>query len=109
MWVSRFEWPNADQATCKATIDDVMQTLAVNNFNAVFMQIRGQADVLYPSPYEVWSPLIGGTDPGWDPLAYMINAAHANGNGINTLIGSDPVKPFGGAAFHDCAVWLRKA
>lgn len=79
MWVSRFEWPNADQATCKATIDDVMQTLAANNFNAVFMQIRGQADVLYPSPYEVWSPLIGGTDPGWDPLAYMINAAHANG------------------------------
>ena len=37
------------------------------------------------------------------------NSAHRNGNGINTLIGSDPVPPFGGAAFHDCAVWLRKA
>ena len=37
------------------------------------------------------------------------NRAHRNGNGINTLIGSDPVRPFGGAAFHDCAVWLRPA
>lgn len=36
------------------------------------------------------------------------NAAHRNGAGINTLIGSDPVKPFGGAAFHDTSVWLRK-
>jgi anaerobic selenocysteine-containing dehydrogenase len=35
------------------------------------------------------------------------NHAHDNSNGINTLIGSDPVKPFGGAAFHDCTVWLR--
>lgn len=37
------------------------------------------------------------------------NRAHENGNGINTLIGSAPIPPFGGAAFHDCAVWLRKA
>ena len=36
------------------------------------------------------------------------NKAHANGKGINTLIGSDPIKPFGGVAFHDAAVWLRK-
>jgi len=35
------------------------------------------------------------------------NSAHAGGRGINTLIGSDPVRPFGGAAFHDCAVWVR--
>jgi len=37
------------------------------------------------------------------------NSAHAEGTGINTLIGSDPVRPFGGAAFHDCAVWIRPA
>ena len=33
--------------------------------------------------------------------------AHRKGRGINTLIGSDPVRPFGGAAFHDAAVWVR--
>ncbi len=36
------------------------------------------------------------------------NKAHREGRGINTLIGSDPAPPFGGAAFHDCAVAIRK-
>jgi anaerobic selenocysteine-containing dehydrogenase len=35
------------------------------------------------------------------------NSAHAGGRGINTLIGSDPVKPFGGVGFHDAAVWIK--
>ena len=35
------------------------------------------------------------------------NKSHADNNGINTLVGSDPVPPFGGAAFHDCAVWVK--
>ncbi len=35
------------------------------------------------------------------------NKAHGEGRGINTLIGADPAPPFGGAAFHDCAVWMR--
>ncbi|HOW71081.1 MAG TPA: family 10 glycosylhydrolase [Phycisphaerae bacterium] len=79
MWVSRFEWPDTDPATCKATIDAVMENLKANNFNAVFFQIRGQCDTLYPSPEEVWSLLVGGADPGWNPLAYALSAAHANG------------------------------
>jgi anaerobic selenocysteine-containing dehydrogenase len=37
------------------------------------------------------------------------NSAYADGRGINTLTGADPVAPFGGAAFHDNKVWLRKA
>lgn len=37
------------------------------------------------------------------------NGAHDGGAGINTLIGADQVAPFGGAAFHDSKVWLRKA
>ncbi|MEQ1900312.1 MAG: molybdopterin-dependent oxidoreductase [Devosia sp.] len=36
------------------------------------------------------------------------NSSHAGGQGINTLIGSDQVPPFGGAAFHDAAVWVRR-
>jgi uncharacterized lipoprotein YddW (UPF0748 family) len=41
--------------------------------------------VLYPSPYEPWSPLIApsmpppGSSIGWDPMAYAINSAHAHG------------------------------
>jgi anaerobic selenocysteine-containing dehydrogenase len=37
------------------------------------------------------------------------NHAHINGRGINTLTGAEPVAPYGGAAFHDNKVWVRKA
>jgi anaerobic selenocysteine-containing dehydrogenase len=37
------------------------------------------------------------------------NSAYADGRGINTLTGADPVAPFGGAAFHDNKVWVRQA
>jgi anaerobic selenocysteine-containing dehydrogenase len=37
------------------------------------------------------------------------NAAFADGNGINTLTGADPVAPYGGAAFHDNRVWIEAA
>ncbi|MGB9690831.1 MAG: family 10 glycosylhydrolase [Candidatus Sumerlaeaceae bacterium] len=79
MWVSRFEWPSADPATAKANVDNIMQTLAANGFNAVLFQVRGQCDVHYPSPYEPWASTYGWTDPGWDPLAYAIQSAHARG------------------------------
>jgi anaerobic selenocysteine-containing dehydrogenase len=37
------------------------------------------------------------------------NRAHIGGHGINTLTGAESVAPFGGAAFHDNKVWVRKA
>jgi anaerobic selenocysteine-containing dehydrogenase len=37
------------------------------------------------------------------------NSAYADGCGINTLTGADSVAPYGGAAFHDNKVWLRRA
>lgn len=37
------------------------------------------------------------------------NEAYPDGKGINTLTGADAVAPYGGAAFHDIAIWVRKA
>ncbi|MCW5720527.1 MAG: molybdopterin-dependent oxidoreductase, partial [Devosia sp.] len=37
------------------------------------------------------------------------NSAHRGRNGINALTNSAPVPPFGGAAFHDAAVWIRRS
>jgi anaerobic selenocysteine-containing dehydrogenase len=37
------------------------------------------------------------------------NKAHIGGLGINMLTGAEAVAPFGGAAFHDNKVWVRKA
>lgn len=36
------------------------------------------------------------------------NSAFEQGEGINVLTGADPVAPYGGAAFHDTKVWVRK-
>jgi anaerobic selenocysteine-containing dehydrogenase len=37
------------------------------------------------------------------------NSAYPDGKGINTLTSSESVAPFGGAAFHDNKVWVRRA
>ena len=37
------------------------------------------------------------------------NSAFEDGKGINTLTSDHSPAPYGGAAFHDNAVWLRKA
>ncbi len=37
------------------------------------------------------------------------NDAFEDGRGINTLTSADPVAPYGGAAFHDTAVWVKVA
>ena len=46
--------------------------------NAVVVQIKPTADAFYPSNYG-WSEYITGTqgkDPGYDPLAFMIEETH---------------------------------
>lgn len=43
------------------------------------MQVRPTADASWPSPYEPWSEYLTGVrgqDPGWDPLAYLVEEAH---------------------------------
>ncbi len=37
------------------------------------------------------------------------NSAHERGEGINVLTGADAPAPYGGAAFHDNKVWVRRA
>jgi anaerobic selenocysteine-containing dehydrogenase len=37
------------------------------------------------------------------------NSAYADGCGINTLTGADPIAPYGAAAVHDNKVWVRRA
>src|SRR5699024_4212456 len=47
--------------------------------NAVIAQVRPTADAVWPSPYEPWSTYLTATqgqDPGYDPLAFRIEAAH---------------------------------
>jgi uncharacterized lipoprotein YddW (UPF0748 family) len=52
--------------------------------NAVVFQVRPEADALYQSDYEPWSPYLSGTmgrapEPFYDPLAFVVREAHARG------------------------------
>lgn len=49
--------------------------------NAVFFQVRSEADAWYYSPYEPWSRFLSkqqgvSPEPFWDPLAFMIDECH---------------------------------
>ncbi len=52
------------------------------NFNVVFLQTRIRGNVIYPSKIEPWSGFVNGFStikPGYDPLAYAIQACHERG------------------------------
>ena len=83
--VSNINWPSRrglSAAQQQAELDAMMDTTAELGFNAVFFQVRAEADAFYPSELEPWSRFLTGTqgqDPGYDPLAYAVEAAHARG------------------------------
>lgn len=50
--------------------------------NTLFIQVRPHADAMYASEFQPWSSVLTGTwgkDPGYDPLAFAIETAHAEG------------------------------
>jgi uncharacterized lipoprotein YddW (UPF0748 family) len=66
----------------KSGLISVLDKLQGANFNTVFFQVRGMCDAFYNSQYEPWSQYLSserGANPGWDPLAYLIQEAHARG------------------------------
>ncbi|QEH68735.1 family 10 glycosylhydrolase [Cellulosilyticum sp. WCF-2] len=59
-----------------------LDQLKAIGINAVFIQVRPKADALYKSHINPWSDVLTGTqgqDPGYDPLAFMIEEAHKRG------------------------------
>ncbi|MBN1900231.1 family 10 glycosylhydrolase [Candidatus Sumerlaeota bacterium] len=81
LWITRFGWPSRDgnAEAIREKIKTIFSNMKEDGFNAVLFQVRGEADVLYPSKIEPWSRLIGGKDPGFDPLEFAILEAHKNG------------------------------
>lgn len=76
VWVTRWQYKTP------ADIERVMDSIARNNMNTVFFQVRGEADAFYQSSFEPWSKELTGTlgkDPGFDPLAVAITEAHERG------------------------------
>ncbi len=61
------------------------------NVNAVFFQVRAEADALYPSQLEPWSRFLTGIQgvapsPMWDPLEWMVNECHKRGMELHAWV-----------------------
>lgn len=69
----------------RALMDQRLDRLKRYGINAIFFQIRPEADAFYPSRYEPWSRWLTGRqgespdDDAFDPLAYLIEACHLRG------------------------------
>ena len=87
VWVTRWTFSNA--ADIQRIVDDVDRA----HMNAIFFQTRGTADAYYSSPIEPWAARLSGTlgrDPGWDPLAEMVEKAHAKGIQVHAWLNTFP-------------------
>jgi uncharacterized lipoprotein YddW (UPF0748 family) len=72
--------PGLKPDALSAELDRIVDAAADAGFNAIVFQVRPEGDALYRSDLEPWSRFLTGAqggDPGMDPLAYLVSAAHA--------------------------------
>ncbi|GIF25832.1 uncharacterized lipoprotein YddW (UPF0748 family) [Actinoplanes tereljensis] len=73
--------PGLSQAQVKAEYDGWLDVAVAQNHNAIFVHVRPSGDAFWQSDYAPWSEWLtgkrDGKSPGWDPMAYMIERAHA--------------------------------
>lgn len=69
--------------------DKIISVAKEKGMNTLIVHVRPFGDSLYPSAYFPWSHIVGGTqgvDPGYDPLAYMVEASHKAGLAIHAWV-----------------------
>ena len=91
VWVSYLDWNGwaKDEAGYKKAMDQTLDLCVQKGLNTVFLQVRPDGDAMYPSQYFPWSKFASGTqgkNPGYDPLAYAVQAAHQRGLQIHAWI-----------------------
>jgi len=84
--VTNIDWPSKASQTApdqvarqKAEYLEWLDLAERLNHNAVVVQVRPTADAFWPSPHEPWSEYLTGVrgqDPGWDPLAFLVEESH---------------------------------
>lgn len=123
MWISsvvNIDWPSRTGLSAADQQAEFLHWLDVAeqfNLNAVFVQVRPTADAFWPSPLEPWSQYLTGVqgqDPGYDPLAFIVDEAHRRNlelhawyNPYRVSMGADPSKlvPEHPARVHPEWIW----
>lgn len=73
----------------------IADSAKAKGINALFVHVRAFSDALYPSEYFPWSHVLTGEqgkDPGYDPLAFMVEYAHEQGMEFHAWINPLRVK-----------------
>lgn len=83
--VANIDWPSTpglDPTEQQAEAIGILDEAARLGLNAVVLQVRPHGDALYRSSLEPWSSYLTGSqgeDPGYDPLEFWVEHAHARG------------------------------
>ena len=97
LWVTRFDWTVYQRPADPARIDAIVNAAADAGFNVLFFQVRGTADAYYAPGLEPWAARVSGgqlgqaPSPFWDPLAYMVQRAHARGLQVHAYVNVYPI------------------
>lgn len=78
------DWPKTknNPTAQKKEMREILDTLKDTGINTVMFQVRPYGDAMYNSNINPWSKEltgIQGKDPGYDPLEFIIQEAHARG------------------------------
>ncbi len=91
VWISFLDWQMFLKGRDKAGFDAAFSTMcdvALNHgLNTLFVHVRSHNDAVYPSSIYPWSiAMLNGADPGYDPLADMVEIAHGKGLAFHAWI-----------------------
>ncbi len=90
--VANIDWPSARTLTAaqqQAELVDILAKAKAAGLNTIVFQVRPAGDAVYQSSLEPWASLLTGTQgqsPGYDPLAFAIQEAHARGLELHAWI-----------------------
>lgn len=90
IWASAYlngNWPSSaitssNAESLKSILRNRLSAIASQNINVIYYHVRSHCDAMYNSAYEPWSAQASGTRgvaPAFDPFAFFIETAHANG------------------------------
>lgn len=103
--VVNVDWPSKPGLTSEIQQQEflhLLEELQRMHMNAVVVQVKPTADAFYPSEYGPWSQYLTGVqgqNPGYDPLAFMLEETHKRNmefhawcNPYRVSMQSDPAK-----------------
>lgn len=107
VWITFLEFSSKGYTVNSFTnqITEMFDKIAASGMNEIYVHVRPFSDAMYRSVYFPWSKYASGkqgVDPGFDPLAIMVNAAHTRNLKLHAYI--NPYRVCAEADFGNLAV-----